>query len=58
MPSDDILDLIGRHATGSLSAEEQKRLFAAALDDQDLFDQLVHEQDVKHMLDKPECATA
>jgi hypothetical protein len=53
MPSDDILDLIGRHATGSLSAEEQKRLFAAALDDQELFDQLVHEQDVKQMLDEP-----
>jgi len=53
MPSDDILDLIGRYATGSLSAEEQKRLFDAALDDQDLFDQLVREQDMKQMLDEP-----
>jgi hypothetical protein len=53
MPSDDILDLIGRYATGSLSAEEHKRLFDAALDDQDLFDQLVREQDMKQMLEEP-----
>jgi hypothetical protein len=53
MPSDDILDLIGRYATGSLTAEEQKRLFDAALDDQDLFEQLVREQDMKQLLDEP-----
>ena len=53
MPSDDILDLIGRYATGSLTAEEQKRLFDAALDDQELFEQLVREQDMKQLLDQP-----
>jgi hypothetical protein len=53
MPSDDILDLIGRYSTGSLTPEEQKRLFAAAVDDQDLFDQLVREHDLKQLLDEP-----
>lgn len=53
MPSDDILDLIGRYATGSLTAHEQKRLFDAALDDQELFEQLVREQDMKQLLDQP-----
>jgi hypothetical protein len=50
---DDIRDLLGRYAAGSLTAEEQKRLFDAALDDQDLFDQLAREQDVKRLLEEP-----
>ena len=53
MPSDDILDLIGRYSTGSLTAEEQQRLFTAALNDQELFDQLAREQDLKQLLDEP-----
>jgi hypothetical protein len=53
MPSDDILDLLGRYASGSLSADEQKRLFDAALHDQDLFDQLGGEQELKQLLDEP-----
>lgn len=52
-PSDDILDLLGRYATGSLTEEERKRLFAAALDDQELFEQLIHEQDIKQLLEEP-----
>jgi hypothetical protein len=52
-PSDDIRDLLGRYASGSLSAQEQERLFDAALDDQDLFDQLAREQELKQMLDQP-----
>ena len=51
--ADDIRDLLGRYATGSLSAEEQKRLFDAALDDQEIFDQLAQEQDLKNVLDEP-----
>jgi hypothetical protein len=53
MPSDDIRDLMGRYATGSLSVEEQKRLFDAALDDQELFDELAREQEMKMLLDEP-----
>lgn len=53
MANDDINDLIGRYATGSLTAEEQKRLYDAALDDQDLFDQLAQEEQVKQLLDEP-----
>jgi len=50
---DDIRDLLGRYAAGSLTADEQKRLFDAALDDQDLFEQLAREQDLKLLLDAP-----
>jgi hypothetical protein len=53
MANDDIKDLIGRYATGSLSAEEQKRLFDAALDDQDLFNEIAQEQDIKQLLAEP-----
>lgn len=52
-PSDDILDLLGRYATGSLTEEERKRLFNAAIDDQELFEQLLQEQDVKQLLAEP-----
>ena len=52
-PGDDILDLLGRYATGSLTEEERKRLFAAAIDDQQLFEQLLQEQDVKQLLEEP-----
>jgi hypothetical protein len=50
---DDIRDLLGRYATGSLTPEEQKRLSDAALDDQEIFDQLAQEQDLKHLLEEP-----
>ncbi len=53
MANDEINDLIGRYATGSLTAEEQRRLYDAALDDQDLFDQLAHEEHVKQLLAEP-----
>jgi hypothetical protein len=50
---DDIRDLLGRYATGSLTPEEQKRLSDAALDDQEIFDQLAQEQDLKRLLEEP-----
>jgi len=53
MPGDDIQDLLGRYATGSLSEEERRRLFDAALTDQDLFDQLAREDELKKLLDEP-----
>jgi hypothetical protein len=52
-PSDDILDLLGRYATGSLSEEERQRLFDAALNDQELFEELAREQELKMLLDQP-----
>jgi pyruvate/2-oxoglutarate dehydrogenase complex dihydrolipoamide acyltransferase (E2) component len=51
--SDDLRELIGRYATGSLSEEERARLFEAALDDQDLFDELAREQGVRQLLAEP-----
>lgn len=53
MMPDDIRDLLGRYATGSLTAGEQKRLFDAALDDQELFDELAREDELKQMFDEP-----
>jgi hypothetical protein len=50
---DDAKKLIGGYATGSLSETERKLLFEAALEDQDLFDQLAHEQGLKELLDEP-----
>jgi len=51
--SDDLRELIGRYATGSLSEQERARLFEAALDDQELFDELAREQGVRQLLVDP-----
>src|SRR5271154_1644932 len=51
--TDDIRDLLGRYATGSLTAEEHKRLFDAALDDQELFEELAREDEMKELLAGP-----
>lgn len=45
--------LAGGYAPGNLSAEEQRRLLEAALQRQDLFDELMAEQDLKDMFDEP-----
>ncbi|HTB11000.1 MAG TPA: hypothetical protein VK752_05495 [Bryobacteraceae bacterium] len=50
---DDIMDLLGRYATGSLTEQERQRLFDAALSDQDLFEELAREQELKMLLDEP-----
>jgi hypothetical protein len=50
---DDIRRLMGAYATGSLTDAERKVLFDAALDDQDLFDELAREQAVKQVIDEP-----
>jgi len=53
MINDDIRDLLGRYALGSLTAEEHKRLFDAALDDQELFDELAREDEMKELFAGP-----
>lgn len=53
MNREDIHKLIGGYATGSLTEEERRQLFEAALDDQELFDALQEEQVLKNLLDDP-----
>ena len=53
MTRDEIRGLIGGYATGSLSEAERKLLFEAALDDQELFDELAREQALKELLEAP-----
>jgi hypothetical protein len=53
MTREEIRGLIGAYATGSLSEAERKALFEAALDDQELFDELAREHALKELLDEP-----
>jgi hypothetical protein len=50
---DEIRRLIGGYATGTLSPAERQLLFEAALDDQELFEELAGEQSLKELLDTP-----
>ena len=45
--------LLGGYATGSLTEAERTALFQAALEDQELFDELAGEQALKEVLDEP-----
>ena len=56
MSPQDIKKLLGGYATGTLTAEEQQALFAAALEDQELFDALAREQSVRDLLRDPASA--
>lgn len=49
----DPRELLARYASGRLTAAEEARLHRAALDDQELFDELVAEQAVRDALDLP-----
>src|SRR5215469_3560948 len=49
----EIRKLIGGYATGSLSDAERQLLFEAALEDQELFDELMGEHALKELLDEP-----
>lgn len=51
MTRDEAMKLLGRYAANSLTEDERKALFAAALDDQELFDALEHEQALKEVFD-------
>jgi len=53
LSKDEARKLLGGYATGSLTEAERTALFQAALEDQDLFDELVGEQVLKEVLDEP-----
>jgi hypothetical protein len=53
MIPEDIEKLIGGYATGTLSEEERRKLFEAALDNQDLFNALHGDHALKQLLDDP-----
>ena len=53
MSPEDIKKLLGGYATGTLTPEEQQALFAAALEDQELFDALAREQSLRDLLRDP-----
>jgi hypothetical protein len=53
MTTDEARKLLGAYATGSLSEAEKTALFQAALEDQELFDELAGEQVMKEVLDEP-----
>ena len=53
MNRDDIHKLIAGYATGTLTEDERTALFAAALEDQDLFDELAREQELKELIEEP-----
>lgn len=53
MNKEDIEKLLGGYASGTLTVEERRQLFAAALEDQDLFDALQEEIALKELLDDP-----
>ena len=53
MPQRDIEKLLGGYATDTLTEEERKELFAAALRDQTLFNALADEHALKEVLDDP-----
>jgi hypothetical protein len=50
---DEARKLLGGYATGSLTEAEQAALFQAAIEDQELFDELADEQALKEILDEP-----
>ena len=53
MNRQDVEKLLGGYASGALSEEEERALFAAALEDQQLFDALAREQSLRDLLRDP-----
>jgi hypothetical protein len=53
MNHNEIRALIGAYASGSLSEAQRRMLFEAALEDQDLFEELAGEHALKEILDQP-----
>src|ERR1039458_6927786 len=53
MSAEDIKKLLGGYATGTLTADEQQALFAAALQDQELSDALARQQSLRDLLRDP-----
>ena len=53
MSREEIEKLLGGYATGTLTGEERDALFAAALEDQVLFDLLAREEPLRELLEDP-----
>ncbi len=53
MTPEEARKLLGGYATGTLSTDERKALFAAALEDQTLFDALAGDEALRELLDDP-----
>jgi hypothetical protein len=53
MRPEEIRKLIGGYATGTLTEAEREALFAAALDDQELFNELAGEESLRELLSDP-----
>jgi hypothetical protein len=58
MTDEDIRKLLGGYATNTLSEEEQKALYEAALQDDKLFAALADEHALREMLDDPQARAA
>lgn len=54
MTPDQIRQLVSGYATNTLSEQERERLFALALEDQELFDELMREQPLVELLADPD----
>lgn len=53
MEREAIERLLAEYATGGLSAEDRKKLFTAALEDQNLFDELMEEDALRELIELP-----
>jgi hypothetical protein len=53
MSREELRELIGGYATGTLTDSERAELFEAALEDQALFEELAHEHALKELLEEP-----
>lgn len=53
MSREDAERLLGGYAAGTLTPEEREALFAAALDDQELFNALAQEEPLRELLEEP-----
>ena len=53
MSPEDIRKLLGGYATGTLTEEERRTLFEAALTDQDLFNELSRDQELQELIADP-----
>jgi len=53
MNPENVKKLLGGYATGTLTSDERRILFEAALEDQELFDALAQEQALKELLEMP-----
>ncbi len=55
MKREDLEKLLGGYATGTLTDDERRALFDAALTDQTLFDALAGEEALREVLEDPRC---